>query len=395
MSSKLARNKANDQAPSLFDEQIEMTIQMIDPRRIKPTGTTEVWHSVGTMGQLSPIMVRPLQNDPSYDFEIIDGGRRHNSMMVYEKSEMACIVTNGTEDSVQISAIRLVSNEARDNNPAVEARSVRELMDSNRYADEKQLASSLGLPVQTIRRNMRLARLPENMLNALGRGDLAESVAIKVANLNDSYLKIATDAFNGLEQQGKPFTNSELRRIRTRQSGDLGAVITSAVQNSAHMPHLLTIPAHQALAAEIVGMCKDREVSLTDVVNELLKSSLLEHDKLIAQVPGATSEASVTTPGKRPSRKQSAAASSESEADTSSFPELPQITAPSEKGGEQQGLNVNPDDLSDISLPGGEEIARLDPDQPLPELPPLPEPLPVPGRQALRTPKRTSLTRKE
>ncbi|ASN83207.1 ParB/RepB/Spo0J family partition protein [Deinococcus ficus] len=251
---------------TLFDSPLALTIQNVPTDRIKPGDKKNLIPSINKVGILQAILLKPSL-DPEFEYEIVDGSRRHHTAMTYKLPTVNALVTDGS--SAQIAAARAIANTARSPNPVQEAIAWREVMAEGIYADVQSLARDLGVPVKLVKKRLKLATLPAPMLDDLQNNKLAEGTAERISRLDTNYRALALEAYRTVTQDGTRFTDDHLQDIRRRKSDETkGAVLGVLDQISIIQPLIALSPA-TVLAEQVRSMARDRGVTLDDLAREL------------------------------------------------------------------------------------------------------------------------------
>lgn len=262
-------SKATTQ-PSLFEQPVNTTEQRVMVAAIKPNPDIDpgdVLKSVRVVGVLQPLLLKPIQ-DPAYLYEVVAGGRRLNSALRYELSDVPAIITTGNETEAQLAMLRALENTARSANPVAEGRAFRKVLDSGLYPSEREMASEMGIDVQLIRKRLKLVRLPDDILQAVENGKLGETTAERIVKLDTPYQRSAIQATRQALAEGERFTAKDLKEIRTRQQGDMSQALGSLLGQvpSAQMQPILTLTPAQLLAEEFRMIAQERNLPLQDVL---------------------------------------------------------------------------------------------------------------------------------
>lgn len=154
---------------------IVLPIERIVPNRYQPRQVfdeekiQELADSIQSYGLLQPIVVRPIEEGM---FEIIAGERRFRALKLNHTVETEVIVKPMNDK--QTAAIALIENIQRENLSAVEeAEAYKKLLDLDGIT-QQDLAASLGKSQSFIANKLRLLRLSQPILDALGRAQITE-----------------------------------------------------------------------------------------------------------------------------------------------------------------------------------------------------------------------------
>jgi len=128
----------------------------------------ELADSIKQKGILQPILVEKI-GEKSY--RILAGERRWRAARMAGLKELP--VTVGVYSNTEKQEISLIENIQREDlSPLEEARAYKKLMETAGIGQE-ELASRLGKNRSTVANFLRLLKLPKNMQEALGRGDIS------------------------------------------------------------------------------------------------------------------------------------------------------------------------------------------------------------------------------
>jgi ParB family chromosome partitioning protein len=143
-------------------------------------------------GQLQPIRVRYVEEVDHY--VILCGERRWRAAMIAEMASLACIVHDGAIEPIEVLAIQLAENCAREDlGPIDQAEAYRKLMALTKWSG-RQLAREVGVSQSTVSRALALLDLAEPVLDAVALGDLSPSVAYELTRIADAVEQV--DAAN-------------------------------------------------------------------------------------------------------------------------------------------------------------------------------------------------------
>lgn len=132
----------------------------------------ELAESIRAVGILQPIVVRPVSEDK---YEIIAGERRFRAAKIAGLSAVPVIVRSAPDDTVlQMALIENVQRE--DISPVECAWAYRQLSDEFGLTQE-QIAQRVGKSRAAVTNSLRLLRLPDEVLEALGSGLITEGHA--------------------------------------------------------------------------------------------------------------------------------------------------------------------------------------------------------------------------
>ena len=161
-------NLAQPENPTVIDGlKRELPIEKLIPRQNQPRRTVdpaELEQMVATiraLGIIQPIMVRPLNGQPSDSYEIVAGERRWRAAQLAGMSAVPAIIR--TLDERRTALYSLAENVARsDLNPMELARGYQSVVEEHGFS-QTELAEAIGQNVKTVNRVLRLLKLPESV----------------------------------------------------------------------------------------------------------------------------------------------------------------------------------------------------------------------------------------
>ena len=148
--------------------------------------------SIEARGILQPLVVRAL---PGGTYELIAGERRLRAAKIARLEEVPAIVRDaeGAADRLELA---LLENVARENlNPVEEARACATLVE-DLGVSKAELAGRIGKSRPAVANAIRLLDLPDDVLEAIGRGELtgAHGRALLMCRDHDSRRRLAREA---------------------------------------------------------------------------------------------------------------------------------------------------------------------------------------------------------
>ena len=117
-------------------------------------------------GNTQPIKVRPLQNDPKHQFEIVYGHRRHRACAELELPVIA--VVEELSDQQLFLDMERENRERQDLSPWEQGVHYRRALDSGLFPSARQLAIQTGASVGLVSGALALADLPAEVVAAFG-----------------------------------------------------------------------------------------------------------------------------------------------------------------------------------------------------------------------------------
>lgn len=150
------------------------------PQTFGPLPTKRMIGSVRDIGILTPILLRDNRADGSDAcYEVLDGMRRISAAREAGLTEIPARVAVGPHSGNAI--LTLIANEQRSTNPVSEYRSITQLI-ADQFS-ETEIARLTAMPVQTIRKRMRIRQLTSSWFALFENGDLPTALAEELAKL--------------------------------------------------------------------------------------------------------------------------------------------------------------------------------------------------------------------
>lgn len=185
----------------------------MQPRReFAPEALASLAESLKSCGALQPIVVRPSESG----YELIAGERRLRAAQLAGFTELPAIIRSVPDD--KLLQLALVENLQRENlNPVERARAYRQMCDQHGLSHE-EVAEQVSEDRATVANYIRLLGLPEDVLEMLGRGDLAtgHAKAILGAPNANSRSRLAQQAMT--LQWSVRRTEQEVAKLRDSQT---------------------------------------------------------------------------------------------------------------------------------------------------------------------------------
>lgn len=177
-------------------------------------------------GQIMPVSVRAIENDPVHAFELVSGHRRHEAALQLDRETEGGCKLQAVLDSAALEPARLalhmyLENAARKDLSAYEVGAMfRAWLEGGIYPDQVAIAETTGLGEQTVSKYLQVAALPSAVLDAFGdpRVIAVRWAEILVAALkaDQSAVLAAAKAIASREQRPEP-------DLVLRQLNDAGA----------------------------------------------------------------------------------------------------------------------------------------------------------------------------
>lgn len=179
-------DKSSDTKPDTESLQ-KLPLENIVPNRYQPRTVfnheriRELGDSIQEHGLLQPITVRPIEEGM---YEIIAGERRFRAMKLLNFEETDTLVRYLTDQ--ETAAVALIENIQRENLSSIEeARAYRKLLEMEDIT-QKDLAQNLGKSQSFIANKLRLLKLSDSVIEALGSGEITERHARSLLSLEDT-----------------------------------------------------------------------------------------------------------------------------------------------------------------------------------------------------------------
>jgi ParB family chromosome partitioning protein len=146
----------------------EITANPTQPRRyFDDKALGELTESIREQGVVQPILLRPIEGG----YQIVAGERRYRASCAAGLRTVPAIIRR--MDQAQTLEIALIENIQREDlNPVEEAEAYRSLIDQFGYTQE-ELARRVGKDRSTVSNTLRLLKLPDEVLDALSRQQIA------------------------------------------------------------------------------------------------------------------------------------------------------------------------------------------------------------------------------
>ena len=185
-------------------------ISKIKANKFQPRKTTdaekmeELKESVGSVGMIDPIMVRPIEGG---EYEIIKGHRRFDVLTEQGKKMITVLVKEGVDDN-RSALEAFISNECRsDLDPFERAAAIRKVQELYNIKKERDLATFLGMSYWALKEALVYENLSDDVKELVRGGELNQYQAGKIRDIPnfDEQMKMARvinkNALNPLETQ--------------------------------------------------------------------------------------------------------------------------------------------------------------------------------------------------
>lgn len=152
-------------------QQIALSMMQVSPyqprKHIDPEALAELSASIAEKGILQPLLLRPLATG---NYEIVAGERRYRAALQAGLLSVPALLRElSDQETLEIAIIENLQRE--DLNPLEEARAFAHLMDFG--LSQEAVAQAVGKSRSAVANALRLLKLPEDILEALARGDIS------------------------------------------------------------------------------------------------------------------------------------------------------------------------------------------------------------------------------
>jgi ParB/RepB/Spo0J family partition protein len=175
--------------PLRYEERVLPVASLVVPEEqtISAHSSRRFAENLSLLGMLHPVVVVPVHTTAfaSPLYEVISGRRRVLAAREAGLSEISCRIYPAATNRAQVAALRLSENNRRSDNIIGDVLEIRALLQTN-LVDEKHLATVLGLAPATIAKRLKLALLPDPIVEALQRGELSPKLALEITRLSAS-----------------------------------------------------------------------------------------------------------------------------------------------------------------------------------------------------------------
>lgn len=150
-------------------------VQQVDPNRIRRSKIANrhaasfqgrAWDEFKASiadGQLEPILVRPVANDPDHDFEVAYGHRRHRACLELGIPVRAIV---REMDDATLAKVMLAENQQREATSAFEEGLwLARLLDERVFPSARALSAELGVSLAHVSRLTSFAKLPDEIVS--------------------------------------------------------------------------------------------------------------------------------------------------------------------------------------------------------------------------------------
>lgn len=159
-------------------EKIILSTSQARQRDTKVAEDDDLVYSIRKSGLINPITVKHLPDDK---YELVAGQRRFRAHEILNKPTIKSCVVEGDIDELDAKRISLIENAARkDMKHADYVDAIDHFM--QKYGSTRTVAEELGLNVGTVRKYLKIGRLPPRVRDEVKSGKVSLDVAIKALN---------------------------------------------------------------------------------------------------------------------------------------------------------------------------------------------------------------------
>lgn len=247
-------------------EIIELSIDSIIPDFNQPRKyfdelkIKELAESIKIHGLLQPILVRPIQNGK---FKIVHGGRRWRACKLLGLKTIRAEVQSLTDKEAL--EIQLVENLQREDlNPIEEAETYQKMIDKLGYTHE-EIAIRIGKSREYVTNKLRLLKLPDNIKQAIIKGNITEGHARALISLKDNEQR-QEEVFNKIlsERLSVRQTEGILNNVSRETSSDIpnNGLVVGVWVSSETYSHLSNLANSKKVTVEkLCSQIIEKEVS--------------------------------------------------------------------------------------------------------------------------------------
>lgn len=182
----------------------------------------ELKSSLRSNGQEHPIRVRALANDPTADFEIVSGHRRHRAALALDAEvdggfPILALVDGKASESRDLVLKMYRENEERSDLSAFEKGTMfQQWLSSGVFAEQGELASSIGVSDATVTKYLQIADLPSFVVAAF-------------SDPRDIAVRWSHDLVKALKSNPAKVEEIALRLANTSPRPDAGSIARSLI----------------------------------------------------------------------------------------------------------------------------------------------------------------------
>lgn len=239
-------------------------------------------------GQIMPICVRALTGDPSHEYQVVSGHRRHEAALQLDREspdgfKIRAVLDSAAQDPVALALHMYLENAARKDLSAYELGAMfRTWLQAGIFEEQQGIAEATGLGKQTVSKYLQVAALPQSILAAFGDPRViavrwAESL-VGALKSNESAVLAAAEKISARGERPSP-------EVVLRQLVDAGTAVRKS-KPAGSQSETVKIDGRTAFAYSLrndkiairFGKHVEREVAraLTEEIKDLLTRRLKE-----------------------------------------------------------------------------------------------------------------------
>jgi ParB family transcriptional regulator, chromosome partitioning protein len=217
-----------------------MLVLRLDPKRVRSTQFInrhergflesdpkfiELKDSLRLNGQEQPIRVRAVGSDPTVDFEIVSGHRRHRAALALDAEieggfPLLALLDGKASESRDLVLKMYRENEERADLSAYEKGAMfRQWLASGVFAEQGQVAAAIGVSDATVTKYLQIAELPSSVVAAF-------------ADPRDIAVRWSHDLVKALKAQPAKVEEAAQRLANTSPRPDAGAVARALIASA-------------------------------------------------------------------------------------------------------------------------------------------------------------------
>lgn len=167
-----------------------LSIEILSPNPLRPRQTVkrdsllQLADSIRQYGILVPLIVAKT----TAGHQIIAGERRLRAAKLAGKTEVPCLIIEGSEK--EVSLISLAENLQREPLNLLDQAAAIQRLQKERGLDLIKIGQRLGLPYQELQARLELLELPDQVKIAYAKGKINDQQLFSLAQINDPVLMI-------------------------------------------------------------------------------------------------------------------------------------------------------------------------------------------------------------
>jgi ParB family chromosome partitioning protein len=125
-------------------------------------------------GQIMPVSVRTVANDPAHAYELVSGHRRHEAALQLDQEieggfKLRAVLDAAAQDPARLALHMYLENAARKDLSAYEVGAMfRNWLEAGIFSEQQAIAEVTGLGKQTVSKYLQVAALPSAVIDAFG-----------------------------------------------------------------------------------------------------------------------------------------------------------------------------------------------------------------------------------